>query len=395
MKKIISAILVLTLFIINVSVIVSAEQMESNTLGEMYFLSDEVPDSASKYAREFFSSLGYNELIDDGFTQEEILNLRLEQALTAYEYDECDDPYFYFPVSDGRDIIAMLTVIDLGKGKYSAQFGKSDFAYKFNEIMTSADNPCILVIANEGMFALSRDNVFLKVDTYSYGEETEVLRSNELKTPEVTFEQASRINDTEVVISDETAYEERVNIVESRFVANKNLTVPIVKNVAPDGFPRGICWAAAAASVIKYRRGTQLSLTATQLRDQIFNANKNEETPSDDTNMRKIFTLYLGSTTYKKGEIVPYEILNILNNDKPIYSSWIYRTEGNIAYGHALVIRGIYQDTELSGPFLPGEDPGIGKMSLMDCNYSTYQTVACGGKYKQGTYTYSWYSSIY
>lgn len=395
MKKVISVILGLIVFIINVSAIVSAEQMESNIQDEMYFLSDYVPDSVSKYAKDFFSLLSYNTLIDDGFTQEEILNLSLDQALTAYEYDECDDSYFYFPVSDGRNIIAMLTVIDLGEGKYSAQFGKSDFADRFNKLTTSLDNPCILVITNGGMFAINKENEIFNIDNYSYGKEAVILKSNEHEVPDITFEQASKVNDTKVIISAETAYETKSNIIEPRVVINKNLAVPIVKNIAPSGFPRGICWAAATASVIKYRKGTQISLSATELRDQIFNTLKDADIPSDEDNIKSIFRLYIGETSYKKGEMSPYEIQKTLNSNKPIYTSWIYKTEGNIAYGHALVVRGIYQDTDLAGPFLPGENPNIGIISLMDCNYSNYQTVSCSGTYNQGVHTYKWYSSIY
>ena len=65
---------------------------------DIHFLSGNVPESASEYARFYFSQFTLEQLLDLGFTYEEVERLRLAPAITAYEYDECDSLYYYFPV---------------------------------------------------------------------------------------------------------------------------------------------------------------------------------------------------------------------------------------------------------------------------------------------------------
>lgn len=177
------------LFTLNISFKVSADEINNNELGEFHFLSEEIPLEATEYARNYFALLSVDELLACGFSYDEIVNLQIEPGFTAYEYDKCDNLYYYFPVTDNKNIIAMLTVIDLGNNKFSGQFGKSFFANSINKLTSDFNNPYIFVITNNAMYALDNKNNFTSVDFYYYAYDQDE-NAEEIHNPNLTFAEA-------------------------------------------------------------------------------------------------------------------------------------------------------------------------------------------------------------
>ncbi|MDE7399790.1 MAG: hypothetical protein K2N06_09720 [Oscillospiraceae bacterium] len=250
LKKVLSVIMfVIMTMIMTIS---TASAVETDVIDgiSLYLLSGDVPESAIDYGRLCFSNLSADQLMDCGFSYEEIINLRLAPAVTAYEYDACDSPYYFFPVLCRGNVVAMLTVIDKEDGTYSCQFGKSEFANSLNELNTSQNNPSILVMTEKAMFALDCNDNLTVVETYTVSSEQK-LRSTVVNTPSVTFETASTINHFKVVVEDGTAYNEVVNCVSPRAARRNSLSVPIVANGSNTLYPSGYCWASALASIIK------------------------------------------------------------------------------------------------------------------------------------------------
>lgn len=378
MKKILSSVLAAVLLFLNSFAIVSAEKAGNGILGEMVFLSDEIPDEATEYARNFFASLDGGSLIDAGFSENEIEYLRLEPGITAYEYDECDDPYYYFPVSNEKSITALLTVINLGNGKYSAQFGKCDFADSLNDIETSYDNPCLLVITTEGMYALNNKDEFVELDSYSYGQQESVLRIT-TTLPDITFEQAAATNEKVVVVSRNTVFDESINILSSySVVLNKTLNVPYCANGKNDTYPNGYCWVSSISSIVSFRKPTMKSVEEIK---QDFLDEFQKDKPKYSREFVKSILEREISSTFKDCSGYP-SIYGTLNQSKPIYSYW---NNNDDTSAHAMVVRGYNYNEALS----------LETISLMDPNRINYQTVTLGSGYKIGTKTMYWRSSVY
>jgi len=349
--------------------------VKSDSELSLYLFSGDIPKSATEYAKNYFASLTVFELLDLGFTQWEIDNLRLAPGVTAYEYTKCDAPFYYFPVVDESKIIAIMTLIDYGDDVYSAQFGKSGFADSLNEIKTSVNEPVVLIIAQEGMYALDASNNFILLDAFIVGK-SNLSQGYNLSVPNITFNQVISYNNVEIAISEETKFDETIQYPTLRNVEENYIGVPFVGNL-----PNGVCWASSVASLIRAR--IYLPITATQLRDLILSNSSNTGT---DNNIKAIIDSYVGgsstiSTTRPTFSIVKTQI----DNGKPIYSHW--KTLPSLPYvGHAMVVRGYYSFT---GP------TSIIRISLMDPNKTSYQTVDPGGSYIVGPHILTWQTAVY
>lgn len=385
LKKIIAVFTVIIMTMVTTISTSAASELDVKESFNLNFLSKDIPTSAQDFARLYFSGLSTDELYDLGFTFEEMSNLRLAPAITAYEYDECDDPYYYFPVLCEDRIIATITLVSLGNDEYSAQFGKCKFAMGLDRLNRDCDKTYILIISEEGMFAVDQDNNFTLVD--SYADDTALFRCDlsDCEQPDVTFEYASLTNSVPVIINNQTVYDDSLNLKSSRLTWLASVDVPFVPNGSNSDYPGGYCWASSITSVIKYRLDSSTKSVTTILNEILA-----KKVQGNDQNVKNILSSYVGSpvTLSVTGAMTQWEIATAVRAGRPIYTNW--QREGG---AHAMVVRGSFMHDELVGPGYRE----YGTASIMDPNESTYQSCSLipEVKYVKGTRTYTWYSSIY
>ncbi len=350
---------------------------------QKYILSASVPNAAVEYANQYFSTYTESELLDLSFTPLEIKELSLSEPITAYEYDKCDSNRYYFPILHDDNVVAMLTMVDPGDGYYSIQLGKSKFADSLNKIHNTINDPVSLVITDEAMYTIDKNDTLTVVDEFLSSSN---LSNKSYIQPQISYDDVTDINENIVFINSQ-AYIDFSNknpVNSTRTIIQNGLNVPFVSNGTNNSYPLGYCWASSAASVIKYR--TTTSSSATQIRDQLLLGGY----AGYDTEVQTIFQSYIGGTiTLLSGNgFMFYNTLKpIIDDGKPIYTDWQSFTSGE---AHAMVVRGYYNDTAISGPLTE-------RATLMDPNHSTYQSIGLYPtfKYSIGTGDFQWYSSVY
>ncbi|MCL2079868.1 MAG: hypothetical protein FWH17_08530 [Oscillospiraceae bacterium] len=349
----------------------------------LHVLSGDIPESATEYARFYFSTFTPSELIDLGFSQREVESLRLAPGITAYEYSICDAPFYYFPAVSEQGIVAVMTIIDFGDSNYSAQFGKSSFATALNNINTRHTEPVALVISNEGMYALDAYDNFTLLDTFFILNDVNlrsiVEQSISIELHDIKYDIVKNSFQTIVEISEFTIYDEKIQTGSLRNTEEKYLNVLFVANGTNANFPGGYCWASSAASILKFR--SSLPLTAIQWRDTLL---ANSANNGSDSNIKSILEFYLNiAATISDPRLNFANIKTQINNNKPIYSHW---ETNNVYVGHAMVVRGYYS--------FDGQ-PSVWRVSLMDPNHTTYQTVDPSGSYVIGPHIMYWTTSVH
>lgn len=363
-----------------------ANGAEASLSSGVYFLSKEIPESATEFAKSYFSTFTTNMLFESDFTQEEINNLRLAQGITAYEYDECDAPFYYFPVLANGKIIAVLTMADFGDGQYSAQFGKSDFAFSLNDINSEQNKPAVLVITNEAMYALDSSDTLAIIDEFYYWQDESVSNSSKqmrnITEPKIAFEDIRSACDVEVFVGNETVYNVTIQNSLLRNVTVENyLSVPFVSNGTNSRFPEGYCWASSVASLIYYRYNSYVPISATELRDSILSNSSNTGT---DSNIKSIIDNHLSVSSTNSSTRPSFSTIKTqIDSGKPIYSHW----KPSSGTGHAMVVRGHYKY----------DAPGVSveQISLMDPNKTSYQYAYPSGSYVVGTKSMYWQTAVY
>lgn len=380
-KKILSAILTSIILASTVATIpVNADAGDTDAL---FVISNEIPSEVTNYAKGCFSNLTTGFLLDMEFTAEEVNNLHLAKGFTPYEYDDCDLPLYYFPVMNGDCIIALLKVIDHGANNYSFQFGKSDFANLLNNVISSEDSPVVFVITDEAMYSLDENDefdlmeTFIPYNTNPSSKRSAVSLANEpidLNFSEVIFD-----NETLVEISDDSTYSDTITSSSNARSAPSNnaLSVPFVGNGTTTDYPSGICWASAAASVIKYRANP--SDSATVIRDNIVAKGYDATHPNITKKMAAEIKDYVGSSTYKT-TVSFSTVKSKIDAGVPLYTRWGISTGG----GHALVMRSYEVDSS-----------GNESVGFMDPNYNYYTAMTFGTSFSNGTKIYTWTNTIY
>lgn len=155
------------------------------------------------------------------------------------------------------------------------------------------------------------------------------------------------------------------------------LYVPIVGNYTNNNYPGGVCWASAAASLIKYRLNTSSSAEA--IRDAIVAYGYSASTSQITDNMKSAMEGYLSITMTKTTTLSFSSVQSILYSDKPIWSLWT-RSGG----GHCLVIRNYSINSS-----------GTKYFGFMDCNKTYYTVMVYGTSFTNGTNVYTWQTSVY
>lgn len=380
-KKILSAILtsiILTSTLATVPVNANAGDTDA-----LFVISNEIPSEVTDYARSRFSNLTTGFLLDMGFTANEVTNLHLAKGFTPYEYDDCDLPLYYFPVMNGDSIIALLKVVDHGANNYSFQFGKSEFANLLNDVISTETSPVAFVITDEAMYSLNENDEFDLMETFipynttpSSGVSVFSLTYDpiNLSFSEVIFE-----NETIVEISDDSVYSDNITSSSNARSAPSNnaLSVPFVANGTTTTYPSGICWASAAASVIKYRANP--SDSATVIRDNIVAKGYDAAHPNITKKMADEIEDYVGSSSYKT-TVSFSTVKSKIDAGVPLYTRWGISSGG----GHALVMRSYEVDSS-----------GNESVGFMDPNYSYYTAMTFGTSFSNGTKIYTWTNTIY
>lgn len=349
-----------------------------------YFLSEVIPTEITEYVRDYFTTFTFGELIDLGFTEEEINGLKLTPAITAYEYDECDSHYYYFPVTYNNEIIATLMAFEYEDGLYAVQFGKTKLASALNDLDGTSDDPYSVIITEEGYFAVNSTGVIETLQVF-YPDLAE--RSNfeyTLEIPDVTFEEVKTANPHTVFINDSIGYSETVNTTKSaRSVSQKYLSVPHVDNTYA-----GVCWAASSAAIIKFKINTQTS--GEILRDNLVSTTRNYNgfAPGTTENTAHLLNNYISDATYdfyNDGWPSFTEIQSKINDEIPIYMNWQNYTDS----AHATVLRGYYYNMSM-----PTNIPEAKKISMMDPNEDSYISITYGTSYSCCGTTYTLHGTV-
>ncbi len=336
-----------------------------------------IPNTINKYASSYFDGLKYDYLLDLGFTEQVIPELKLSKGFIPYEYDDCDAPLFYFPITDGKSVLAMIRIADLGTKGYSVQMGKSELSDSLSKLDPEIYS---LIITDYGMFSISKNNKLSLLESY-YFAENEGLNKEEIPFPNIRFNEITYNNPETINIAKQTLSNLRNanDVSNSPSRANKALSVPFVPNMATTDYPAGVCWAAAAASIIKYKKIT--FKTATTIRDEIINKGYTATYPNITNKMADEIDDYLLLSTPHITTTMSFSNVQAkIDGYKPIYTTWL-SSDGP---GHVLVIRSYELDSN-----------GNQSVGFMDCNYSYYTAMTFGTSFVNGTKIYTWVDSIY
>ncbi len=345
------------------------------------FWTQDVPDDIDRFVQEAFTSYSVSELRDLGFSEREIISLDLFPAIIAYEYEKCDDDYYYYPVVSGNTIIAMITAFRTSSGDISVQFGKTKMADSLNKLFCPQESPAGLVISSNGLYVTydgHEATPFMTFDnSIKYDKETLSIDADLWKN---TAKRCIDIGEPKYIIA---SYPNKFALVE-RGIYTKTLSVPVVPNISIGGV--GYCWAASLASIIKYI--FYPSMTGPQLRDHII-SNINNYTSNTigtmecDKDVLNVFVFGHTFYCYYNGWDY-YNFKASLDNDIPILSDW-QRTGG----AHAMVICGYYYNTSI-----PDSAPASRRITVMDPNETNYISIYNGLNYNNGTYTYYLYGTV-
>jgi len=383
-RKLLSIFLTTIMLSATGSTVMTASATE-NQSDSLYILSDKIPESVTNYAINYFSGFTSSFLSDLGFTTNEMMNLRLSPGFTPYEYDKCDLPLYYYPVVNNDGIIAILKIVDHGYGEYSAQFGKSELSESLNTISNNETSPIALVISNEAMYALSENNTLDLMETFDLYNinamtETFTLSSFNYIKPNIEFSEINFTNGEVIEVLYNTIYDATITYspnIARNAASNKALNVPFVNNGTTEEYSNGICWASAAASVIKYRANP--SDSAITIRDNIVNKGYDASHPNITKKMAAEIKAYVGSSQYTT-TLSFTTVKSKINNDIPLYTRWGISGGG----GHALVMRSYVVDSN-----------GNESVGFMDPNYSYYTAMTFGSSFSNGTKIYTWTNTIY
>jgi hypothetical protein len=338
----------------------------------IYVYSQEIPDEVNVFALNTANSLSPELYKALDIKAVDTCDLKLMQGFTPYEYDNCERQVYYFPIQGSGRIIAMLKIVDNGNNDYSVQIERTDIEAYLNSLSNTSDDPLVLVISDEYLYFLDSRNNYTQVEVFwaCYEE----VDSCEDELPNLAYSDITFNDGVVVEISERTSS----SLSNARDLPSAvSLYVPFVSNYSNSDYPAGVCWASAAASLIKYRLST--SSSADSIRDAIvaygYNIASNHVTDS----MKSAMEGYLSITMTKTTTLSFSSVQSILNSDKPIWSLWT-RSGG----GHCLVIRNYSINSS-----------GTKYFGFMDCNKTYYTVMVYGHSFTNGTYVYTWQTSVY
>lgn len=384
--KFVTIAIVLSLFQSSVYAVDSSQNFENSNMAiinetrSANFLSEAVPQIISEYAIDYFKNLTKSELVDLSFDNEEITNLKLCNGIKSYTDSTVSTnlEIYYFPVKSYGNVVAMLTVYSVDGNTLSAQFGKSIFANELNKLKAT-DNDYIVMTTDDEILAVDANSTITILENFG-DDEINNFNFNEY------------INSSTEIVSVNSIYDYRtsnISLYASSSIKEKYLNIPIVPNNNTTAFPNGICWASSAASIIKWVGTMQTS--AVNIRDQLVSAAGN---PPKYVGYDYQIVELLQKYTKKSYLLVSHvnsndkwmsldDIKDAIDTSHPIYTDW-QTTLG----AHAMVIRGYYYNSSV-----PGTDGK--RVSLMDPNKTSYQSIKYGDTYLIGGKLYHLYSSIY
>lgn len=371
MKKILSFFITVIIFLNILPINCFAATEEQN----LWILTNNAPSSIIEFGVSFFLSCSEAELINAGFTNNEIIDLSIATPITAYEYEESDSIRYYFPIISEGKVIANITVSNNDNGTYSVQMGKTNFARNLNKLSNKSNNAIAIIITRNAIISLDCLDKLTVIDGSNF---TCKNNENKLSLPELSFNEIKRTYQKKICVNHSILkkYNKADSSNQSRSIEQKTLNVPIVPNAYP-----GVCWASSLSSIIKYR--VYIPMTEIQFRDSLVNAGYN----GAPYEARNIMQYYISNNiTLNSGGMLSYGTIKTnIDNYEPFYTHWDHL---NIS-AHAMAVNGYYYNSSIPVPY------GI-HISLMDPNEWTYQIYGLipGSHYSIAGEDYEWSSSV-
>lgn len=166
------------------------------------------------------------------------------------------------------------------------------------------------------------------------------------------------------------------------------LNVDLIGNQTLDGSP--VCWAACGASIINYKKGTNL------VASDIYYALKNKynDIPSGQSYWEnKMWDLYGVSMTHKYHKLSYSTVCSTLSARKPIYCAFAYATpSGSLSgAGHAVTLIGSYQNA--GKVYYIYMDPDV--VSYLNSSYLVINSVPSSTLNTTHSYTAYYYGMSY
>lgn len=338
---------------------------------ETWVLTNEVPSSIIEFGVNYFLSCSESELLNLGFSENEIDDLSITSPITTYKYEETDLTRYYFPIISKNEIIAHITVSENETETYSIQMGKTNFARNLNEIKNTSNSAIAIITTNDTIFSLNSSN---KINVIEHSYFMKNSTNNSFLEPDISLDEIEGTYQKKICLNNSVLRKYTQNVTNNnRSIEQRTLNVPVVPNAST-----GICWASSLASIIKY--SVYLPMTEIQLRDALVNSGYG----GYDYQAKSILDSYLHTTTTidRSGMLSYNTIKASIDNGMPIYTDW----QDFIDTAHAMVVNGYYYNSSIPVPYAI-------HVSIMDPNEATYQTFGLiPGTYYQNL---TWYSSVY
>lgn len=147
----------------------------------VYVASRNVPKAAAEYIRDWFSKyMPAQDICDQTkLTVEQVKKVRICPAFTVEPFEMEDYKNYYFPLIYGDTFVGTLRVYwnewDGGSGYSCSVNGRDDpFIGALNTLLSSASAPMMLVVTNDGYFALDSKNKVTLLQSFIPSSDTEI-----------------------------------------------------------------------------------------------------------------------------------------------------------------------------------------------------------------------------
>lgn len=321
-----------------------------------------------------------------GFKSSEVNNLQLGHAFAVYNLNNdslSTMKGYYYPVLYNNIIKGIFSVQKNSNGEFTSTLTKS-FADKLN---TLKNDTFTLINVNGNLFAASKNNSTLihkglsKVTNKVSGK----LSPSILKQLNRLIQRRNyiivNINNTPkpfVIYPNKSNNNNRKNNTINTITASKKLPVPIILQGSHPW-----CWAATAASLINYDKGT--SLTAENIVNYTFGKLVDDGGTPDQI-----------AAAYKHWGLTPTEydtplsynsVTSYINNNTPI-NALMYYNDGYSSEGHSMSLIGYSTSNN-----------GHNTYTMIDPNENYYVSVAATNsgnnvEYNLEGYEFRWYGTI-
>lgn len=342
---------------------------------DIFSIENYIEDGEWEYVEEYADEYIECAILDDDMGLDENVkanDCRIGDPFVIYYPDTIQESIHYYPVIYENEILYMIDVTQTNEG-YSMGIGE-EFVDFLNDI-DYINKPAILYYYNTGIYAENEEDTIDSGMRISIGYEKDYYKQN--KFQKKTFQE--KVKEINSKVSDF----KKVNVKkDNRNVIYKTSVYNTLHN--PMGqYKEGMCWAAAAATIINYE-----NLSAVTAYDVCNTMNINYDDGGDMTDIKNAL---------KKYEVTEYtEIVNgavswqklVQNiNSKYLLAAGGYNED--IGEGHAVTIMG-YDTNSNNNKYKiwnSANNSGYGGYTMR-----TYNTGICC---VVAGYSYQWNSTLY